>query len=118
MTVLDDDGLPVDGERTAAGQERFLSICRYTAATTTPPNWFSVEQDLGEHEEFLSYDPIRVSLPIERRFAAHQAILVAPEGTADGDGTARAPLTPHGSSFAQPGQQVNQRVPTRRPRQS
>lgn len=111
VTVLDDDGLPVDGERTAAGQERVsfhLPVSHgsnhYTAELVP-----SVEQDLGEHEELSSYDPIRVSFTIERRSfgKAHQAILVAPEGTADGDGTARAPLDLHTAvAFAQPGQQV------------
>ncbi|MBO1752576.1 right-handed parallel beta-helix repeat-containing protein [Actinotalea sp. BY-33] len=67
------------------------------------------QTQLGEYEDLSSYETLTVPITVEvqRYGTPGQAIHVAPEGTADGDGTPDNPLDLHtGVAFAQPGQQV------------
>ncbi|MFA9444657.1 right-handed parallel beta-helix repeat-containing protein [Egicoccus sp. AB-alg6-2] len=76
------------------------------------------QPQLGAYEDLSSYDVHTTDLTITvARFGQPgQAIHVAPDGNADGDGTPRRPLDLHTAiGFAQPGQQVVLRSGTYRP---
>ena len=87
-----------------------------TIAVTPAPK--ENQTQLGEYEDLSSYDPFTRDLTIEVDRFGHpgQAIIVAPDGSPDGEGTPRSPLDIHTAvGFAQPGQQVILEEGTYRP---
>jgi hypothetical protein len=76
------------------------------------------QTQLGEYEDLSSYDVLttEITIEVDRYGRPGQAIHVAPDGDADGDGTPENPLDLHTAvGFVQPGQQVVLAAATYRP---
>ncbi|RPF27069.1 fibronectin type III domain-containing protein [Georgenia muralis] len=111
--VRDGDGDVVGEVTLAPGESREITVPledgtnELTAELTPAPK--EEQTQLGEYEDLSSYDPVSIPITIEvDRFGEPgESIHVAPDGTANGDGTPENPLDLHTAvAFVQPGQQI------------
>ncbi|MBE1878699.1 carbohydrate-binding protein [Myceligenerans pegani] len=100
------DGLDVvPGERTVVPLDLARGTNEFTARLVPAAD----QPHFGEREELESTDPVEIGLSFDARAYNEpgQAIRVAPDGDAGGDGTSDAPLDLHTAvAYAQPGQQI------------
>ncbi|WP_127792511.1 right-handed parallel beta-helix repeat-containing protein [Agromyces sp. LHK192] len=110
--VLDASGAVVAGGVPVAPGERVLvpvSLKPGVNALTARLVPAAEQPHLGEYEAIESTDPVDVPLDVTVRSYGKpgQSIRVAPDGSADGAGTAASPLDLHSAvAFAQAGQQI------------
>ncbi|MFP5314033.1 MAG: fibronectin type III domain-containing protein [Actinomycetes bacterium] len=112
--VIRDGGGNAVGEVTLApGESRELTVPtedgtnEFTAELTPAPR--EEQTQLGEYEDLSSYDPVLLPITVEVNSFGEpgESVRVAPDGTADGDGSPENPLDLHTAvAFAQPGQQI------------
>ena len=100
------DALPLaPGDQTLATVPLKPGENRFTARATPGPD----QPQLGAYEQLESTDPVdtEVIITVKEYGLPGQSIRVAPNGTADGAGTAEKPLDIYTAvAFAQPGQQI------------
>ena len=103
--VVADEIDVVPGERAIVPLDLDPGTNEFTA-TLAPAD---EQPHFGEREELDSTDPVvrELSFDVRRFGEPGQSIRVAPDGTADGDGSSASPLDIHTAvAYAQPGQQI------------